>query len=134
MVRSDEGLTRTYNRFHDPVEQSPDILDLRRLHDEMDRAILDAYGWTDIRPTCKFLLDYEDDEDVDDDGRPRQRKKPWRYRWPDDIRDEVLARLLALNQQRAEEERLSGAAADKPAKKPKKVTKRPPPPTPGGLF
>jgi hypothetical protein len=71
---------------------------------------------------------------VDDDGRPRQRKKPWRYRWPDDIRDEVLARLLALNQQRAEEERLSGAAADKPAKKPKKVTKRPPPPTPGGLF
>ena len=29
----------------------------------MDRAVLDAYGWTDIRPTCEFILDYEDDED-----------------------------------------------------------------------
>jgi len=27
----------------------------------------------------------------------RRRKKPWRYRWPDEIRDEVLARLLKLN-------------------------------------
>ena len=30
--------------------------------------------------------------------------------WPDDFRDEVLARLLELNRQRAEEERLSAAA------------------------
>jgi hypothetical protein len=44
--------------------------------------------------------------------RGRGRKKPWRYRWPDDFRDEVLARLLELNRQRAEEERLSGAAAE----------------------
>ena len=29
----------------------------------MDRAVLDAYGWTDLKPTCEFLLDYEDDED-----------------------------------------------------------------------
>ncbi|MGC8541828.1 MAG: hypothetical protein ACP5QA_14550, partial [Phycisphaerae bacterium] len=27
-------------------------------------------------------------------------KKPWRYRWPDETRDEILARLLQLNQQR----------------------------------
>ncbi len=33
---------------------------------------------------------------------------PWRYRWPDDTRDDILARLLALNAQRAELERLSG--------------------------
>ena len=38
------------------------------------------------------------------------RKKPWRYRWPDDFRDEVLARLLALNKERAEQERLTGIA------------------------
>jgi hypothetical protein len=37
----------------------------------------------------------------------RRRKKPWRYRWPEPVRDEVLARLLALNAQRAEEERLA---------------------------
>lgn len=38
----------------------------------------------------------------------RARKRPWRYRWPDDIRDEVLARLLKLNAERAKEEQLAG--------------------------
>jgi hypothetical protein len=114
MVRNNEGLTKTYNRFHDPSETSPDILRLRELHDAMDRAVLDAYGWTDIRPTCEFLLDYEDEEDEDDNsssGRSRSRRKPWRYRWPDDVRDEVLARLLKLNAERAAEERRTGEAA-----------------------
>ena len=46
-------------------------------------------------------------------------KKPWRLRWPEAVHDEVLARLLALNQQRAEEERKMAASADKP-KAPKK--------------
>ena len=110
MVRNNEGLTKTYNRFHDPDERSPDILKLRELHAAMDRAVLDAYGWTDLQPTCEFLLDYEEDEDEDETGGGRRRKKPWRYRWPDDFRDEVLARLLELNRQRAEQERLSGAA------------------------
>ena len=66
MVRNNEGLTKTYNRFHDPDERSSDILKLRELHAAMDRAVLDAYGWTDLKPTCEFLLDYEEDEDEDD--------------------------------------------------------------------
>ena len=33
-----------------------------------------------------------------------RRKLPWRYRWPDAVRDDVLARLLALNAERYEEE------------------------------
>jgi len=90
MVESNEGLTKTYNRFHDPDERSPDILKLRELHAAMDRTVLDAYGWTDLKPTCEFLLDYEEDEDEDESGGSRRRKKPWRYRWPDDFRDEVL--------------------------------------------
>src|SRR5262249_22817199 len=45
MVRNNEGLTKTYNRFHDPNERSTDILKLRELHAAMDRAVLDAYGW-----------------------------------------------------------------------------------------
>ncbi len=97
MVRNNEGLTKTYNHFHDPDERSPDILKLRELHAAMDRAVLDAYGWTDLQPTCEFLLDYEEDDD--ESGSGRRRKKPWRFRWPDDIRDEVLARLLELNRQ-----------------------------------
>lgn len=110
MVRNNEGLTKTYNRFHDPDERQSDILRLRELHAAMDRAVLDAYGWNDIQPTCEFLLDYEDEEE-DAAAGPRRRRKPWRYRWPDEIRDEVLARLLALNTQRATEEQLSGQAS-----------------------
>ena len=102
LVQRGEGLTRTYNRFHDPDETSLDIIRLRVLHDEMDRAVLDAYGWADLRPTCDFLLDYEvEDDEADDSGRARQRKKPWRYRWSNEARDEILARLLALNTERA---------------------------------
>jgi N-6 DNA Methylase len=124
MVRNNEGLTKTYNRFHDPDERSTDMLKLRELHAAMDRAVLDAYGWNDLKPTCEFLLDYEEDEDEDETGGGRRRKKPWRYRWPDEFRDEVLARLLELNRQRAEEERLSGAAAEAKSKKPKKTAKK----------
>src|SRR5205823_6337765 len=79
--------------------------------DEMDRRVLDAYGWTDIRPTCEFLLDYEEDDDEDQQGGKRRKKRPWRYRWPDDLRDEVLARLLDLNQTRAQMEAMAGGAA-----------------------
>ena len=65
MVHNNEGLTATYNRFHNPDERDPDILKLRELHDAMDRAVLDAYGWTDLKPTCEFILDYEEEEDDD---------------------------------------------------------------------
>ncbi|MHC5916970.1 MAG: Eco57I restriction-modification methylase domain-containing protein, partial [Nostoc sp.] len=123
MVRNNQGLTDTYNRFHDPDERHPDILQLRLLHAQMDRAVLDAYGWTDISTDCTFLLDYEDEEDEENTSK-RQKKKPWRYRWPEEIHDEVLARLLELNQQRAEAEILGGKAADKSkAKATKKANK-----------
>ena len=132
MIQNNEGLTKIYNRFHDPDERSPDILKLRELHGAMDRAVLDAYGWTDLwklpvassefpdglGPPCEFLLDYEEDDENDElrtgnsQLTTRRRRKPWRYRWPDDFRDEVLARLLELNHQRAEEERLSGVASE----------------------
>ena len=126
MVRNNEGLTKTYNRFHDPDERSPDILKLRELHAAMDRAVLDAYGWTDLQPTCEFLLDYEEEDDEEESGGGRRRKKPWRYRWPDDFRDEVLARLLELNRQRAEQERMSGAAAEGAGQKKGRASKKKP--------
>jgi hypothetical protein len=70
MVRNDEGMTKTYNRFHDPEERSRDVMQLRALHDDMDRAVLDSYGWHDLRPPREFILTYDDD----DDGS--RRKKP----------------------------------------------------------
>jgi N-6 DNA Methylase len=112
MVRNNQGLTDTYNRFHDPDEYDPEIIKLRELHTAMDRAVLDAYGWTDISTDCNFILDYEEEEDIENNSG-RQKKKPWRYRWGEEIHDEVLARLLDLNQQRAEAEILGGKVADK---------------------
>jgi hypothetical protein len=136
MVANNEGLTSTYNRFHDPAETSSGLLELRRLHGEMDQAVLAAYGWSDVPTSCGFGLDYldtEDDAQLPDELQERidsgelffweagdaldfqgqlqaygaitgRRKLPWRYRWPDAVRDDVLARLLALNAERYEEE------------------------------
>jgi hypothetical protein len=85
----------------------------------MDRAVLDAYGGDLAEltvPPCEFLLDFEEEEDEDEQPSGRQRKKPWRYRWPDAFRDEVLALLLELNRQRAEQEQFAGAAGKKQAR------------------
>jgi hypothetical protein len=108
MLRNNEGLTKTYNRFHDPNENDADIVRLRELHASMDRAVLEAYSWTDVPTACDFFLDYEIDEE-----EWGTKKKPYRYRWPDEVRDDVLARLLELNAERAAEEARSGAAAQK---------------------
>lgn len=109
MLANGEGLTKTYNRFHDPLEKSSGILKLRKLHAAMDLAVLEAYGWHDLAESahCEFLLDYEEDDD-EEGSKKSKRKKPWRLRWPDEFRDEVLARLLELNEQRHKEELLTG--------------------------
>jgi hypothetical protein len=124
MVRNNQGLTDTYNRFHNPNERDLDILKLRELHVAMDRAVLDAYGWHDIPTTCRFFLDYEDEGDEQETSTGRQRRKPWRYRWPEEVHDEVLARLLDLNHKQAEAESIGGKVAEKtkPRGSKKKVT------------
>ena len=112
MVDGDEGMTRIYNRFHDRYESDPRVAELRELHTAMDRAVLDTYGWTDIPAHCEFLLDYDIDE-----ATWGRKKKPYRYRWPDTVRDEVLARLLALNAERAAEEARRSASDVRPRRK-----------------
>jgi Eco57I restriction-modification methylase/MmeI, target recognition domain/MmeI, N-terminal domain len=118
LVECNQGLTSIYNRFHDPTDADPRIVRLRELHDSMDRGVLDAYGWIDVQPACQFLLDFEDDHDSSND-EVSHRRKPYRYRWPDEIRDDVLGRLLQLNAERAAQEQLAGAATG-PAKRAKK--------------
>ncbi|WP_141731408.1 Eco57I restriction-modification methylase domain-containing protein [Oligoflexus tunisiensis] len=109
MVKNSEGLTKTYNRFHDPDESSPEIIKLRELHKQIDEAVLDAYGWEIIKPVSEFLLDHDDEDDNSEHVRSR-RKKPWRYRWPENIRNDILARLIELNIKRAEAESLRRAS------------------------
>jgi hypothetical protein len=136
MVRNNEGLTSTSNRFHDPAESSDGLLQLPALHQEMDQAVLAAYGWSDVPTACGFGLDYldtEEDAQLPEELQERigsgellfwdaadalafqgqlqshgaisgRRKQPWRYRWPDAVRDDVLAGVLVLNAERYAEE------------------------------
>ena len=91
MVGNNEGVTSTYNRFDDPAETSGGIVEPRRLHEEMDQAVLAAYGWSGVPIPCGFGLDYLNTEDdaLDFQGQLQaygaitgRRKLPWRYRWP----------------------------------------------------
>jgi hypothetical protein len=96
-------LTATYNHFHSRVENAPDIARLRAIHAEMDAAVLRAYGWNDLaaRAAPEFI-----EQDADEGKTPKTRLD-----WPSEFKDEVLARLLALNATRAAEERAAGLSA-----------------------
>ena len=67
----------------------------------MDRAVLDAYGWTDVPTDCDFFSLHPEDENPEEDDRTRKKTPKFRYRWPDEIQNDVLARLLDLNTHRA---------------------------------
>jgi len=115
MLATNKGLTRTYNDFHDEACASdPDIAKLHALHAAMDRAMLAAYGWlgdfSDAKLACDYLAIHADDED-DDSGKPVKK----RYRWSDETRDKVLAKLLAENERQAGTTSASGSATAAPA-------------------
>jgi N-6 DNA Methylase len=100
MSDRNEGLTRIYNRFHDPAERGADVVRLRELHHALDSAVLFAYGWNDLadRASSTFLT-----PDTEPDYRYQGR-----FFWAGPFRDEVLTRLLDLNRARADEERRLG--------------------------
>ena len=97
-----EGLTKTYNRFHDRGEASADIARLRALHVELDQAVAAAYGWSDL--------------DLGHGFHPT--KQGERYTLSEPARRTVLDRLLALNHHRYAEE-LQAGLHEKGAKKSK---------------
>ena len=94
-----EGLTQTYNRFHDETEFSDDIQKLRQLHVEMDNAVAAAYGWTGLELGHGF----------------HKTKQGIRYTISEPARRVVLARLLELNHERYAQEVAQGLH-DKKAK------------------
>ncbi|MFY9647194.1 MAG: DNA methyltransferase [Terriglobales bacterium] len=124
MKQHHEGLTTIYNWFHDPESEVEGILELRALHDKLDRAVLDCYGWPDVRPKCAFFPEFADQGEIDEDDRVRKRR--YRYRWPDETRDQVLALLLEENRLRAreEEQALQTQPAAMRAMKDRKTSKR----------
>ncbi|MET7377907.1 DNA methyltransferase [Streptomyces sp. NPDC005526] len=48
MLARNMGLTATYNLVHDSECQDEDIVELRRIHEEVDVAAVEAYGWHDL--------------------------------------------------------------------------------------
>jgi hypothetical protein len=90
-----EGLRDTYNRFHDPDEHDPAILELRRLHAAMDRAVLRAYGWADLVEKLEPVFLGEDEPEFVYQGR---------LFWPEPVRAELLGRLLERNAELARAE------------------------------
>lgn len=88
-----EGLTKTYNRFHNSNESSEDIQKLRQLYVEMDNAVAAAYGWTDLDLHHGF----------------HGTKQGVRYTISELARREVLSRLLKLNHERYAEEVKQGS-------------------------
>src|SRR5207237_296523 len=48
MFARTQGLTATYNRFHDPNNHDQDIKELHDLHVEMDYAVSASYGWKNL--------------------------------------------------------------------------------------
>lgn len=93
MIDTNQGLTLTYNQLKDPNCNEVRILTLRKLHEDMDRAVLDAYGWKDfaVPPFCV--------------------RTPADQELLDQFQDAVIDRLFALNSARAEEEKRGAPAA-----------------------
>jgi hypothetical protein len=50
MRRFGEGMTKVWNRLLDLDETDAEIVKLRALRDQMDRAVLAAYGWPEVDP------------------------------------------------------------------------------------
>ncbi|MBY5950546.1 GreA/GreB family elongation factor [Algoriphagus marincola] len=73
------------------------LIELRKLHREMDEAILEAYGWSDIA----LRHDFYELEYLPENDRVRYTIHP-------DARKEILKRLLDLNHQYFEEEARKG--------------------------
>lgn len=105
------GLTKLGNLLNDPSETNVEILKLRELHAEMDKAVLDAYGWSDITPAYEFSGDYENE-----DGSAGA----VRLNFTEEVRDVILKRLLDLHAERLKAEQSSPQAESKKPSKTKK--------------
>jgi hypothetical protein len=79
------GLTKLYNQVHDPAVFDPAIVHLRKLHAQIDHAVLKAYGWDDLDPQIGH----------------HQTKIGIRWTVSQQARFELLDRLLVENHRRA---------------------------------
>lgn len=106
MLRRNLGLTKLYNLVNDPEisdPADPDVASMRTIHVELDKAMMDAYGWSDISLDHGFHS-YRDME---------------RWTVSPVARVEILDRLLEENHRRtaAEKADSKGSAKSRKAKR-----------------
>ncbi|MBA8792841.1 hypothetical protein FHX74_000435 [Friedmanniella endophytica] len=82
------GLTKLHNQINDPAVTDPAIVRLREIHAEIDQAMLDAYGWTEL--------------DLEIGHHPTKIGTRWTV--SPRARFELLDRLLIENHRRAREQ------------------------------
>jgi hypothetical protein len=99
------GLTKLYNLVHDERVTDPEIRRLREIHVEIDEAVTEAYGWSDLTLGHGF----------------HETRQGVRFTIDPAVQIEVLDRLLELNHQRYSEEGPKGAS--RPRRKPPKQAK-----------
>lgn len=119
MLRRGLGLTKLYNLVHDPEHQGDTDIDrLREIHVEIDEAVKEAYGWSD--------LDLKHGHYETEQG----------FRWTVSLgaRTEILDRLLQLNFVRHEEEVRKGIWPPKKKSRKKKAKASGAPAMQDGLF
>lgn len=84
MIAEEIGLTKLYDRFHSPADQSPVIQELRELQSKLDEAVMTAFHWRFDLEHGFYDLGY---------GQ--------RYIVSPKARRTILAALLELNEQRS---------------------------------
>ncbi len=101
MVRTRLGLTKTYNRVHNPEDHDPDIRAATgNAHRSRSRAVSDAYDWSDLGLNHHHW----------------KTPQGMRFTVSPEAKDELLDRLLELNHERYAAEVAAGLH-DKKAKK-----------------
>jgi hypothetical protein len=105
MLARGAGLTATYNLVHNLDCTDDDIAELREIHRGIDEAVARAYGWDDLLASGL------------DQGFYETLQGP-RYTVGPAVRQEILDRLLELNQERYAAEVAAGLHDKRGRKRP----------------
>ena len=106
-LRSGEPLNAKEKQIHDQGL----VTVLRQIHDELDEAVLEAYGWRDLRsrdiPVANMEAPHSCGASESAADEPREALSPSAPLSPSrqECRDSLLTRLVALNHERAAEEK-----------------------------
>ena len=105
MINNNEGLTDTYNRFHNINEDREDIVKpVGSSFHKMDKLVVEAYGWGDLELEYEFRLDYEDEEES---ASSKKKMKPYELRLTQELEETILAHLIELNVERFKQEQIN---------------------------